>query len=105
MRDFGIDKGIVKEFQTSDRRSRGLWYGFRKMFWYYLKKLNVPFSDPCCPEADGSSSSAPVRYNTAEGRFEYYNGTAWVDVLGFTTSTTTSTTAAPTSTTTTTTAP
>ncbi len=103
MRDFGINKGIVQEFQTSDRRSRGVWYGFRKMFWTYLKKLNVPFSDPCCPEADGSTVSAPVRFNTAEGRMEYYNAAteSWQDILGFTSSTTTTTS----STTTTTTSP
>lgn len=56
MRDYGLNKGLVQQFDTSDRRAKGAFYGFRKMFWHYLNKLGVPFYDPCCPEA----STAPV---------------------------------------------
>src|SRR5690349_14355821 len=51
MKDEGILKGYVKQFETSDRNNGGVFYGFRKMFWKYLTKLNVPFYDPCCAEA------------------------------------------------------
>jgi len=45
MKDEGLDRGLVQKFETSDRRSKDHFYGFRKMFWKYLNKLNVPFFD------------------------------------------------------------
>lgn len=78
MKDQGIDKGSVFHFDTS-KKPRGInkgIFGFRKMFWDYLNKLNVPFYDPCCVEAPTSNS--PVRFNTETGSFEIFNGTAWV---------------------------
>lgn len=83
MRDFGIDKGLVQEFQTSDRKT-GIgkrFYGFRKMFWTYLNKLNVPFYDACCVEANGSSedlSVFPLRYNATDDVIQRFDGTEWV---------------------------
>lgn len=104
MRDFGIDKGFVKQMDTSDRSKRG-WvkgvFGFRKMFWDYLKKLHVPFFDECCPTAAEDENMFPVRYNGVLLRLEYFNGSDWVDIPNITETTTTTTT----STTTTTTAP
>lgn len=80
MIDKGIDKGFVREFNTSDRDKRG-WskglFGFRKMFWDYLTKLHVPFYDACCTTA-GTANTFPVRYNTDLGTFERFNGTTWV---------------------------
>lgn len=59
MKRQGIDKGLVQEFDTSDRDKRGWGKGlfdFRKMFWDYLNKLGVHFTDPCCP---GASTATP----------------------------------------------
>jgi hypothetical protein len=56
MKDFGINKGLVQQFNTSDKRGKFSFYGFRKMFWYYLNKLGVPFYDPCCPTASTATS-------------------------------------------------
>ncbi len=58
MKDYGINKGLIQEFQTSDRRSKGAFYGFRKMFWHYLNILGVPFYDPCCPTASTAGSTS-----------------------------------------------
>lgn len=52
MKDKGLDRGLVQDFNTSDRRTKGHFYGFRKMFWDYLNKLHIPFSDACCDTAD-----------------------------------------------------
>ena len=70
MKDEGIDKGLVQKFDTSDRMGKGHYYGFRKMFWKYLNKLNVGFYDPCCPE---SSDKFPVFIDRATGDLMYIN--------------------------------
>lgn len=103
MRDRGLNKGLVQEFETSNKRIRGLFYGFRKMFWDYLAKLHVGFYDPCCPEAAGTNVSG-VRMNMDTGVVEFWDPAdqTWKDVAEWE-STTTTTTAAPTTTTTTTT--
>ena len=80
MRDRGIDKGLVREFDTS-ARPKGIFkgiFGFRKMFWDYLNKLHVPFSDECCDEAGDpdNTSVAPVR--SLGGALQEFNGTTWV---------------------------
>ncbi len=97
MRDKGLDKGLIREFNTSDRDKRGWakgFFGFRKMFWDYLNKLNVPFYDPCCEDAP--TATYPVRYNADTETVQYYNGTEWTDIpfdaVNPTTTTTTSTT-------------
>lgn len=98
MKDSGLNKGLVQKFDTNDRREQGAFFGFRKMFWDYLNKLNVAFFDPCCSTATGDDKQ-PVAWDASLGEFVRFNGTDWVPVLGFTTTTTTS------STTTTTTSP
>lgn len=104
MKDQGLNRGLVQDFNTSDKRAKGAFYGFRKMFWTYLNKLHVPFSDPCCDDAGGADISA-VRFNKTTGETEYWDGTAWVATTSWVAPTTTTTTAAPTTTTTTTVAP
>ena len=82
MKDQGLDMASIVTFETSHGSKKGYFYGFRKMFWKYLNKLNVPFYDPCCTEANGSSEDldiGPVRYNATEDVIERYNGTAWVE--------------------------
>lgn len=108
MRDSGINKGLVQEFQTSDRRTKGAFYGFRKMFWTYLKKLHVGFYDPCCEAASEDEFITGTRFNYDTGVLEYYDPytKSWIAVDDWaatttTTSTTTTTTAATTTTTTT----
>ena len=91
MRDYGLNKGEVQQFETSNKYSKGVFYGFRKMFWSYLKKLNVPFFDACCEDA-GDAGMYPVRYNSTLQRLEFFNGVAWADISGITETTTTSTT-------------
>lgn len=96
MIDKGLDKGVIRTINTSDRKQRGFgkgFFGFRKMFWDYLTKLNVAFYDACCEDA-GTEGMYPMRYNSNLGRVEYFNGTAWTDVPndGLPTTTTTSTT-------------
>ncbi len=78
MKTQGIQKSLVHTYETSSPEGK-LFYGFRKMFWTFLKKLNVPFSDPCCEDAQ-ATDSLPVRYNPTLTRLEYHDGTAWVDV-------------------------
>ncbi len=95
MRDSGIDKGLVKQFNTSDRDKRGWakgFFGFRKMFWDYLKKLHVPFYDECCGDASEEAATYPVRYNATLQRLEFFNGTEWADISVIAETTTTSTT-------------
>ena len=71
MKDFGIDKGLV---QSREEKNRGNFWGFRKMFRYYLTKLNVPHFDNCCILAT-PEDTFPIRYN--DGILEYFNGTTW----------------------------
>lgn len=102
MRDYGIDKGLIEFRDDSDRKQRGWskgFWGFRKMFRDYLKKLNVVFFDTCC---EGSSDEGiyPVRYNSNLGRLEYFNGTVWGDITEVVETTTTSTSSTTTTTTT-----
>jgi len=87
MKDKGIDKGLVQEFNSSDRDKRGWskgFYGFRKMFWDYLNKMNVPFWDPCCPTANGGDGADaeffPVRYSEESSGLQRYSGSAWIPV-------------------------
>lgn len=104
MKDKGINRGLVQDFETSDKRLKGSMFGFRKMFWDYLNKLHVPFTDLCCDEASGSDIE-PIGWDESLGQFVRFNGTAWVPIGAFTTtttSTTTTTTVAPSTTTTTT---
>ena len=112
MKDLGIDKGLVQSRDTSKRSQRGWskgFFGFRKMFWDYLKKLNVIFYDPCCEDASEDSDLVPAAFNRTTGEFVFYDaGTdSWItqDEWIATTTTTTTTTTTSTSTTTTTTAP
>lgn len=111
MKDKGLDKGLIRDFNTSDRGKRGWikgFFGFRKMFWDYLTKMGVAFCDPCCDDAS-TEGTYPVRWNATLQRLEYWNCTEWGDIPQIvettttTTSTTTSTTVAPTTTTSTTT--
>lgn len=111
MKDQGINRGLVQDFNTSDKRMKGAFYGFRKMFWKYLTKLHVGFYDPCCEEA-GDAGATGVRFNDTTGVIEYWDPgeQAWTDVAAWvnpttTTTTSTSTTTTTSSTTTTTTAP
>lgn len=67
MKDEGINIGIVQKFDTSDRRMRGVFYGFRKMFWKYLAKLGVQFYDPCCPEASAALVIGSTETRTGAG--------------------------------------
>lgn len=90
MRDYGIDKGSVKQFDTTKKEFKNF-FGLRKMFWDYLKKLNVPFYDPCCAAAD-DSDRRPVAWDESQGQFVAYDGTSWVAVTSFTTTTTSTTT-------------
>jgi len=105
MRDKGLDKGLIREFDDSKRDRRGWskgFFGFRKMFRDYLTKLNVAFFDTCCPEAS-EEDAYPVRYNASLQALEYFNGETWTDIESIdettstttTSSTTTTTTAAP----------
>lgn len=82
MKDQGLDMGLIRTAETSDRRNKGNFWGFRKMFWAYLNKLHVTFYDPCCPGANGSTEDlefGPVRYNATGDIIERYNGSAWVE--------------------------
>lgn len=77
MKDQGINSGLVQEFDTAKKEAKSF-FGFRKMFWNYLTKLNVPFFDSCCPTAAGNSSQ-PVRMT--EG-LEYHDASTgnWTPV-------------------------
>lgn len=80
MKDLGISKGSIISFDTSSRLHKGqenAIYGWRKHFWNYLNKLNVPFYDACC--TDAPNTLFPVQFNATTGSPEYFNGTAWVE--------------------------
>lgn len=86
MIEYGIDKSLVE--RRDDSRSQRGWrkgfFSFRKMFWDYLTKLNVPFYDACCPAQTGVFF--PVRFNGIELSLERFDGTDWVlfdDVSNF----------------------
>ncbi len=103
MKHLGIDKGLVREQDTSNRNQRGWakgFFSFRKMFWDYLNKLNVPFYDICCDTA--AENTFPVRWNESLLRLEKFNGTSWVDITQIVETTTTTTTSTSSTTTTTT---
>lgn len=82
IKDKGIDAGLVQEFDTTAKKGYGKrFWGFRKMFWDYLNKLSVPFYDPCCATANGSTEDVsffPVRFNATSGVTERFDGTNWV---------------------------
>lgn len=99
MKDKGINSGLVQTFDTS-RRPKGQWkaiFGFRKMFWDYLNKLNVPFFDPCCPEANGDENTTVTRFNNATGDIEFFDPytETWILVDDWAATTTTTTTTVP----------
>lgn len=103
MRDKGLDKGLIKDFDASERGKRGFgkgFFGFRKMFWDYLNKLGVAFHDTCCEDAS-TALTYPVRYNANTGVIQYYDGT-WKTVPAGPLNPTTTTTTTSSSTTTTT---
>lgn len=105
MIDKGLDKGAIRTINTSDRKQRGWgkgFFGFRKMFWDYLTKLNVAFYDECCVDAS-TEGMLPVRWNENLLRLEKFNGTTWVNIEEVIEVPTTTTTTTTTSTTTTTT--
>lgn len=108
MKDEGLNSGLVQKFDTS-KSPKGAFYGFRKMFWKYLKKLGVVFYDTCCIEAGTSNADVfPIGYSVSQGGVVVWNGTEYVpqeDFVDPNATTTTTTTAAPTTTTTTTAAP
>lgn len=79
MKDKGLDKGLVKDFDTSKRGENKHWFGFRKMFWDYLTKLKVPFYDPCCATAS-EELMYPMRYNGDTDVTQYFDGTDWTTV-------------------------
>lgn len=76
MKDKGIDLGLVQEFETSDKRNKGNKWGWRKMFWTYLNKLNVPFYDSCCTDAPNGQLPVAIDNRT----LKYFDGTDWVAV-------------------------
>lgn len=53
MKDLGILKGLVQEYDTNDKKGKFSFFSLRKMTRDFLKKLNVSFFDPCCPELSG----------------------------------------------------
>lgn len=113
MRDKGLDKGFIRYFDDSKREQKGWganFFGFRKMFRDYLKKLHVIFYDECCPEASENVNIVPSGFNILTGLPVYWDAVTetwlaqqdWITTTT-TTSTTTSTTAPTTTTTSTTT--
>ena len=83
MKDYGIDKGLIRVSDTSKRSQRGWskgFFGFRKMFWDYLKKLNVAFYDECCSDS-GETDVLPVSYSAIDDVLKVYDTStkAWVD--------------------------
>ena len=79
MKDNGIDKGSVRSFDTSSR-TKGNIFGFRKMFWDYLKKINVPFYDTCCADAS-TTDIYPLRYNHDSQTIQRYHAEdGWIDI-------------------------
>lgn len=82
MKDKGLDRGLVQDFDTSAKRGKNHYFGFRKMFWDYMNKMHVPFSDDCCDLAPTSTMTFPVRFNSETGALETYNGTTWVETSG-----------------------
>lgn len=80
MKDKGLDRGLIRDFETSDKRKKGNIWGWRKMFWDYLNKMNVPFYDICC--ADASENPGPVRFNTTTGALEFFDNSVWTEVTG-----------------------
>ncbi len=82
MKDKGINKGLVQDFDTSNRRTKFGFYGFRQMFRDYLTKLNVPYVDPCCPKVDDRGKSIQtVQWNATDGVMERFDGTNWVEII------------------------
>jgi len=106
MKDYGINKGLVQEFNTSNKRSKFAFWGFRKMFWDYLNKLGVPFNDVCCATAPTFPNVAPAGFDITTGEFVYWDAATQSyltqDEWEATTTTTTTTTTSSTTTTTTT---
>lgn len=100
MKDQGLNRALVQEFDTSSTSNIGVFYGFRKMFWKYLTKLHVGFYDACCVEA-GTAGYTGVRFNNTTGQTEFYDpySKSWI-ATGSWAATTTTTTAALTTTTT-----
>lgn len=74
MKDKGLDKGLVRDFESSSK-TKGNIFGFRKMFWDYLKKINVPFYDSCCADAS-IADSVPVRFNSDTDVIERFNASS-----------------------------
>lgn len=82
MKDKGINKGLVQDFETSNRRTKFGFYGFRQMFRDYLTKLSVPFTDPCCAITDENDKTYfPVRWNDTDSVLERFDGTNWIEIV------------------------
>jgi hypothetical protein len=100
MKDYAI-MGVQK-IDTSKPYYKG-WFGLRKIFWDYLRKLHVAFYDPCCADA-GEENKTTLRFDIATGETEYYDPEtdSWIPVADWAAPSTTSTTTAASTTTTTT---
>lgn len=99
MKDYAI-MGVQK-IDTSKAQYKG-WFGLRKIFWDYLRKLHVAFYDNCCA-ASGEENKVPLRFDISTGESEYYDPEtdSWIPVGDWVAPTTTSSTTTSSSTTTT----
>lgn len=100
MKDYAIMG--VQRIDTSKPYYKG-WFGLRKIFWDYLRKLHVAFYDPCCADA-GEENKTTLRFDIATGETEYYDPEtdSWIPVADWAAPSTTSTTTAASTTSTTT---
>lgn len=76
MTNYFIRAGLVEKLSNKDSESRTV--GFDMMRWLkkMLTRLNVSTYDKCC---DTTTTTRPVRWNTEDSIFEYFDGTTWID--------------------------
>lgn len=82
MLEQGLDKALIEKREDS-RTQRGWnkgFFSFRRMFWDYLNKLHVPFSDDCCLTA--SENGAPLRFDPDTEAIQSFDSSSntWANV-------------------------
>ncbi len=79
MKDKGIDRGLIRDFETSKKSTKGNIWGWRKMFWDYLNKMNVPFQDPCCLAAGDPDDENISSVRSLDGQLQTLVDGVWTD--------------------------
>lgn len=81
-----IQEGLIVK-KNSDKYDKYGLFSLDKWLKKLLKRLGVPFNDPCCTAGtdDNANTNLPIYFNQVTGHFYYVNPTTGnpVQITGF----------------------